>query len=355
MDQQIPSQASNISHSTFAGITWTFAALTTASLCFRLYVQVTTFRRLYIDDFLVLLAWAIIFATTIIWEVVSRPLYDHELTSLGKEKLTENFLHRYETFTRFVGPFEILFYSGLWAVKLSFLAFFYRLCLQVKSMRIWWIFVLCFTISVYIISIGDIQYSCSFGSIEEMFLLDNVHYQNRTFWANAAGDVISDIMILSIPILTLYNAQISLHKKVILLGMYSVTIIIMAIAIVRVATTLDDQINIAWLCFWSFIEVYAAIIVSCVASGRQLFVTRAQSLRGRNIPGNPSGSSLRTPIRLHLPSQRNFSADIDSTNSEAMMLPSLSPYSIIHRREFEVTSSVTLPRTQAEAKIFNPV
>lgn len=76
----------------------------------------------------------------------------------------------------------------------------------------------------------------------------------------------------------------------------------MVVAIVRVAVdnTYDKEINIAWLCFWSFVEVdtgkiigntkisyvangdYQAIIVSCVASLRQLIVTsQNQASSGR--------------------------------------------------------------------------
>lgn len=64
-------------------------------------------------------------------------------------------------FMRFLAPLEILFYSGLWCIKFSFLAFLYRLSRKVKSFRIWWYLVTLVTIEVYITSVGDIQYKCS--------------------------------------------------------------------------------------------------------------------------------------------------------------------------------------------------
>lgn len=44
-----------------------------------------------------------------------------------------------------------------------------------------------------------------------------------------------------------------------LLSIFSVTIFIMVVAVIRVGvkTSLDEQIDIAWLCFWSFVEVDA--------------------------------------------------------------------------------------------------
>lgn len=65
------------------------------------------------------------------------------------------------------------------------------------------------------------------------------------------------LSVLSIPFLVLWNTSIPCRKKLILLSMFSATILIMICAIVRVAvgTKYDRQINIDWLCFWSFIEV----------------------------------------------------------------------------------------------------
>jgi hypothetical protein len=63
--------------------------------------------------------------------------------------------------------------------------------------------------------------------------------------------------VLSILILVLWNTKISSRKKIILISIFSATTLIMVVAIIRVAidTTYDREINIAWLCFWSFVEV----------------------------------------------------------------------------------------------------
>jgi hypothetical protein len=55
----------------------------------------------------------------------------------------------------------------------------------------------------------------------------------------------------------LWKTKISLRKKLILLSIFSATIFIMIVAVIRVAVgmTYDRQINIDWLCFWSFVEV----------------------------------------------------------------------------------------------------
>ena len=67
---------------------------------------------------------------------------------------------------RCLAPLEILFYSALWCIKFSFLALFYRLSSKIKKFRIWWFIVCFFTAGVYIASVGDIEYKCSFGGIQ---------------------------------------------------------------------------------------------------------------------------------------------------------------------------------------------
>lgn len=64
-------------------------------------------------------------------------------------------------------------------------------------------------------------------------------------------------LVLSIPILVLWSTKISSRKKIILISIFSATTLIMVIAIVRVVvgTTYDREMNVAWLCFWSFVEV----------------------------------------------------------------------------------------------------
>ncbi|OQD99394.1 hypothetical protein PENSOL_c006G00486 [Penicillium solitum] len=217
---------------------------------FRVYTQITSFRRLFLDYFLVVLAWAIILTAAAIWQIQGKILYEFYAISAGTKPFTLEFLPRYYTFMRFNAPFEILCYSSLWCVKFSFMALFYRISAKVKSLRIWWFVVLFCTASVYIASVADIEYECSLGELDYIVTdcpqPDHVHYENRMYWANCAGDVITDLMILSIPFLALWKTRISLRKKLILLSIFSATIFIMVTAILRVAVgmTYDGQMNI---------------------------------------------------------------------------------------------------------------
>lgn len=148
------------------GVLWSLTGISFFFVLFRVYVQFTSFRRLFIDDFLVISAWIIILTAAIIWQVKGKIIYELYAISAGEETFSLEFLPRYNTFMRHMAPFQILFYSGLWCIKFSFMAFFYCLSSKVKTLRIWWFVVLFCTAAVYIASVGDIEYACSFGGIE---------------------------------------------------------------------------------------------------------------------------------------------------------------------------------------------
>ncbi|CAG8946930.1 unnamed protein product [Penicillium salamii] len=337
-------QHSRIPENVFLGLLWSLTAISFLFVVFRVYVQFTSFRRLFIDDFLVISAWIIILTAAIIWHVKGKVLYELYAISAGTKPLTPDFLPRYNVFMRYNAPFQILFYTGLWCIKFSFMAFFYRLSSKVKKFRIWWFVVLFCTAAVYIASIGDIEYKCSLGGLEYIITqcpqLHHIHYENRSFWANAAGDILTDLMILSIPFIVLWNTRISLRKKLVLLGMFSMTVGIMISAIIRVAVGMkyDRQINIDWLCFWSFVEVDIAIIVSCVPSLRQLFITtQSQSSAGKASYPNTYEPMLKKSNDPYSQDKSHSAGDIESPSVDEVPM---SPLSIVHvRNDYEVTST----------------
>lgn len=59
------------------------------------------------------------------------------------------------------------------------------------------------------------------------------------------------------PVLMLWIVQVAWKKKLALIGVFSLTIIVMIFAIVRVAlvTSNTTQLDITWLCMWSNIEM----------------------------------------------------------------------------------------------------
>ena len=62
----------------------------------------------------------------------------------------------------------VLFYTGLWAVKLSFLVFFRRLGNKVRNQKVLWWTVLGVTVATYIVCLGCYPYQCQTRTVEYM-------------------------------------------------------------------------------------------------------------------------------------------------------------------------------------------
>lgn len=321
-------ESAKVSKHVFLGMLWAFTGASGLFVVFRILVRLVSFRRLFLDDFFVLLAWAIMLTTAIIWQIEAQVLYDLYAVSSGMKPYTPDILPRFGTFIRFIAPLTILFYAGLWCIKFAFLTFFRRLGSKIKSHRVWWFVVLFVSIGVWISSVADIDYKCSVGELE--YILSqcsshaHVHYENRTFWANCAGDVVTDLMILSIPILILWNTRISLRKKLILFSVFSATILIMVIAVIRVVinNSLNSSVDISWLYFWSFIEMGTGIIIACIASFRQLFVTsQNQHLYGKAMYRTPYSPLLNRAQKAYGWTRSRSTGDSESQTSNTNILP----------------------------------
>jgi hypothetical protein len=74
-------------------------------------------------------------------------------------------------------------------------------------------------------------------------------------------------LVLSIPVVTLWDTKISRRHKITLFSIFSATILVMVIAILRVAvdTSLNSPVNLGWLIFWSFIEINTGILLTIYA------------------------------------------------------------------------------------------
>ncbi|PYI05541.1 hypothetical protein BO78DRAFT_398059 [Aspergillus sclerotiicarbonarius CBS 121057] len=336
-----------VSKPVFLGLLWAFTWTSFLFILFRVVVRYGSFRRLYLDDAFVLLAWAIMLTTAIIWQIEGQVLYEIYAMSAGKQPYTPDILPKFNNFMRFIAPLTILFYSGLWCVKFSFLAFFSRLGSKIKSHQIWWGVVLFVTVAVWMASVADMDYRCSLGGLEYIITqcsdLHHVHYQNRTFWANCAGDVITDLLILSIPVLILWNTRITFQKKLILLSVFSVTVVVMIVAIIRVVinTSLDVSVDISWLYFWSFVEMGTAIIISCIASFRQLFVTsQNQHLYGKAACQTPQYPLLNTMRNHYARTQSGPGVEGDVESQKSTVGKRFVPVNFVHvRSDFDVESA----------------
>jgi hypothetical protein len=151
------------------GIAWGGTALSLVFFIFRISVRIRAFKKVYLDDYLVLVAWLSLLASAIIWQTQQVAMYTQYELSAGRLIPTPKLLAAEKTFLRTEVATIFLFYVCLWCVKISFLVFFRRLEQHARGHRIWWWCVFGFTVATWATCIGNIQYHCLLGALEYIF------------------------------------------------------------------------------------------------------------------------------------------------------------------------------------------
>ncbi|KAK7972350.1 hypothetical protein PG988_006484 [Apiospora saccharicola] len=267
-----------VSYAGFIACAWTGTAVSGIVLACRLFARFKGPRRLFWDDAFATFAFVLVLITATVWQWGARKMYHVLNVQAGLEPYDpEKFLPWMEQWLLASLIAELFFYTSLVSIKLAFLFFFRRLGASIQYFRwIWWP-VFGITVGSYFGSVGNVDYKCLVGRpetvLQECNTAQSVSWVIKTLKANCALDVLTDFMIMSLPAILLWKAQIRWAKKFAILGLFSLSIITMAIAIVRVADIgstrrPDGNLDNSYLWLWSFIEpcvgIHCDILPICV-------------------------------------------------------------------------------------------
>ena len=311
---------------------------------FRFWVRIRSFGHLFIDDGFVMLAWLQLFITAILWEIRKDGLVT--IYDLAGERISPSpdNLQRVLDFSRATVGFELIFYVCLYSIKASFLFFFRRITDRVMGLRVLWWSVMGLTVVAFISCISIIPYRCLLATLDVQKKIcpadyRAAHFQKTLIYASLI-DVVTDLAIIAIPTAMLWNFQVNLQKKLALIGLFSLTIIVITFAIIRFAVIkggYNFQPDTSWLFLWSSGEMALAIIVACLASFRQLFVIQDKRTHIKPTTNSPQSSMSRKfalpRLRISHSLRRNKPIPLLPTEKASTVdLPRISSSSVPHGR-----------------------
>ncbi|KAG8533599.1 uncharacterized protein KY384_001339 [Bacidia gigantensis] len=303
-----------VSVTTFITVIWVCAVFAITFSIARIAVRFQAFRRLYADDWLVLFALVALLANTTLWQVGRHIMYETINIFSGQVlQPRPGFEQRIEKWMHINVAAILLFYSGLWAVKLSFLAFFRRMGSKVRNQKAVWNAVTGITVAAYIVCVAIYPYKCQTSNltyvIGEMYRPSAIAYYKNVLKVSLAMDVVTDalsmsrhsleltetdacVIVMAVPINIFWMVQINLRQKVAIASVFLITIIIVIFAIIRVTliNSASYQIDMSWLHLWTSIEQTISIIVACLVSFRALFTKSGHRLRAMKHSGERSYS-----------------------------------------------------------------
>ncbi|KAK3942881.1 hypothetical protein QBC46DRAFT_351976 [Diplogelasinospora grovesii] len=292
-----PTGAQVISETEFYVIAWVFVAICTIAFAVRAYIRYVCFRRLVVEDWLMLVALIMHNADAIVAQLYVRYCFVMETAERGDYSVvTPDFFTNSKKGLAGFGASVFLAILGVLIVKINFLLFFRRLGRDIRVFNIMWWVVLVFTVAGSLAQIGMEDYKCVFGPASFIFgpgcTSDGAlkrNYFNAIF--SCAVDAASDAMIIVFPTVILWKSGINLQKKIVLTFVFGLVAITIAITVARgsvfneiytsMGTAQAKEQEVSWTWFWFYCEFSVAYIIACIVSFRTLFVQRKNESSAR--------------------------------------------------------------------------
>ncbi|KAI9777321.1 MAG: hypothetical protein M1839_008929 [Geoglossum umbratile] len=317
-------------------IIWTMIGVNTVFVIARTFARYTKLRKLQLEDIMMFLALAFFLSMAGVYLLVLPPLYRVIDVSAGTKPLYPAFFKDAYLIIKGFFATTMLFWATLWAVKVSLLLLFRRLMVGLTHyMRLWWA-LLAFTMITFVGCIVSEVLSC-----EHWFRIDirgscnsdrDEYAQKICLFYALAADLITDILIMALPMRLLWNLRISLAEKISVACIFGVGVICMIFATIRVISISEKaatgQASPTWLALWAVIEDSVAIIVGCLPS----FAVVLRSFRPKRTTYGAyefhkhpsSGSKPRTANSIKVtksPAPSSFGTTAEGSASQEHLTP----------------------------------
>ncbi|KAG0645363.1 hypothetical protein D0Z07_9041, partial [Hyphodiscus hymeniophilus] len=298
-------------------ITWAGVGLAGIFVTVRTFIRFYKFQRLRGDDYFIYAAFIVLVVNAILQTFQTPGVYYMAKAEAGRVPEDEVLVQKGARYLKLEFTIIGLFWTVLWLVKASFLAFFYHLFDGLPVYRkIWWgVMVFCFFAysGCWIASINNCHPAADYfalGGCIQILL-------HATFSINADGkttgkcnkpvdlrgsviaisysttvDILTDVMIMAMPLNLLWKVKISRKEKMGLAAVFSICFIIIIFAIIRaVQITFTARNDAVLLALWGILEssicryprqypkpiqfvliaILPAVVVGCLPPFKSLF------------------------------------------------------------------------------------
>ncbi|ETN37487.1 uncharacterized protein HMPREF1541_07109 [Cyphellophora europaea CBS 101466] len=161
---------------------------------------------------------------------------------------------------------------------------------------VWWA-VIIFCLLVLAGAITSSMLSCS--SMKAWFTAGacstprDIKAATISLWYAYAVDMVTDLMIMFLPIKLIWNLQMPLSQKLSIGGLFALGFVCIAVATIRVkelgSTVNNSQPSATWLALWGIVESSIAVIIGCgpglYRKAKAIYKTHTSSAGGYNSRG----------------------------------------------------------------------
>lgn len=268
-------------------IVWTCYAISTMFMITRLAVRLALHRTIRIDDVWMIIAWLSLLTMCILQTIQQEALWYTANLFGGRVSKDDKTIPLLTDLARWQFPIITLFWTTLWCVKGSILAACYRFVQPFTTRRWLWYGVVAFTTLSYLACILTSVMSCSppadYFRPGKCSSPSELYRQRFSLLFSTAMDVVSDFLIMAVPLSLLPRMNLNKKKKVALGAMFTLSLVIVSVSILRMTqVTTKGQVDIIGLAIWSTVETAVAVIIGSLPPLRT-FLSRKMKQYAKSV------------------------------------------------------------------------
>ncbi|KAI7231661.1 hypothetical protein KC330_g6287 [Hortaea werneckii] len=288
---ELPGAASGLSPAGLIAVAWVGFAVAAWLVGLRLYARISENRTLRSDDYCLLLALSFLLANAILQTLQTQSLYYLVRYGAGQVPGGQQLKDHGNNYVRYQFAVIAIFWSVLWSVKASFLALYYRFFRSKTRYRTAWWCSVTFTALAYvgcwIASVWTCHPPSNYFNFGQCMKPIDTRGSIVAISYSTAVDVLSDLLMMLLPIGLLRDLQVDRRQKIGLAGIFSVGWIIIAAAIIRctqiVANARTDPVGLA---VWGLVESSISVMVGSLPALKAFFSRAVHRTLHRSYEGD---------------------------------------------------------------------
>ncbi|KAJ8133418.1 hypothetical protein O1611_g199 [Lasiodiplodia mahajangana] len=263
-----------ISAAGFVAVLWTLTAVTTVLFFGRLLIRSILVKSFHLDDIFGAVAWFVTVVAIILATIINPLNYKSGAIIVGEaptppEAELENIMITLRKWN-FAG--QILFWTGLYCAKLSFL-FLYRVVFgSHNEYRYVWFAALTYIVLSFGICLigvfgqcGEVQYIFSYEKCNSSYA---VSLDLKLVWVDYFFNLTSDLAVAILPIPIIWRLNMHIKQKLAVTGIFGLAAITIAFETLRTVKLYSEDFTLTNL--YSYLELVVSVLLSMLPSYRFL-------------------------------------------------------------------------------------
>ena len=288
-----------------------------------------------VDDGLVILATICLLTNNVLYTATLPQTYTLQNVRINHFPKPHNYQEIADSYAKYTWAGAYLFFTNIWAVKGSFLAYYEDLTKRLTSFRRAWWLTIVFTILTYLGSLF------AYGFLDGNGFKTNL--RNEAIKYQFAADLSTDVFstyhfhssfpedpklmirrkVAAIPLLIALRSQIPVGQKLALAGVFSLNLIITIFSIIRFTLITPNRgtAGPSWSDLWSVIEQSISVAVACLASFRIFVIHKRRRGKNSSSRGRVKDSSTSSSQKVRFPPFKIGFSDLRSHWSNPSVEP----------------------------------